>query len=139
MSIEMRDRSRRPTPARIRPNVIGTREPCLEAYFPAFGATMMIATVIGRKRTPASNALYPRISCMYNDMKKNVANMPNETLNATVAPAENAGMRKNRSGSIAFGLCRSYRRNDTVRTADATSMLTIRGSLQPFSLASIRA
>jgi hypothetical protein len=41
---------------------------------------------------------------MYRDMKKNVANIPNETLNATVAPAENAGMRKKRRGSIALGL-----------------------------------
>ena len=100
---------------------------------------MMIMTVIGRNRTPASNALYPRISCMYSDMKKNVANMPNETLNATVAPAENAGMRKNRKGSIALGLWRSNSRNATARTAEATSVLTISGSLQPFSLASISA
>ena len=31
---------------------------------------------------------------MYSDMKKNVANMPSETLNATVFPALNAGIRR---------------------------------------------
>ena len=51
--------------------------------------------------------MYPRISCMYSDRKKNVANIPSETANATVLPAENAGIRKNRSGIIACGVCSS--------------------------------
>ena len=76
----------------------------VDAYFPASGAVTMIISVIGRNRTPAWNGVYPRISCMYNDRKKNVANIPSETANATVLPAENAGIRKNRSGIIACGV-----------------------------------
>ena len=49
--------SSKPVPAKIRPYVIGIPEPCLDAYRPAFGAVTMIISVIGRKRTPAPNAL----------------------------------------------------------------------------------
>ncbi len=54
----------------------------------------MMASVMGRNRTPAWNGEYPRISCMNSDRKKKVANMPRVTEKATVFPAENAGILK---------------------------------------------
>ena len=74
---------------------------------------------------------------MYRDMKKNVANMPSETLNATVLPAENDGILKNASGIIAFGLRLSNIRNAASSTPAATSEATISGSVQPRWLASM--
>ena len=38
---------------------------------------------------------------MYSERKKKVANIPSDTANATVLPAENAGILKKRSGIIA--------------------------------------
>ena len=75
---------------------------------------------------------------MYSDRKKNVANMPSETENATVLPAENAGIRKKRSGIIACGLrgLPPEERGEQER-GRATSDPTISGSLQPFWFASI--
>ena len=35
--------------------VIGARDPCVDAYLPAFGAVTMIASVIGRNPAPALN------------------------------------------------------------------------------------
>ena len=43
--------------------------------------------------------------------KKNVANMPSETENATTLPAVNAGIRKKESGIIAWGVRCSHTRN----------------------------
>src|SRR5919112_5343095 len=74
---------------------------------------------------------------MYRLRKKNVANTPSETLNATVLPAENAGILKNDKGVIACGFRDSYTRNAIRQTADRTSEPTISGSLHPFSFASI--
>ena len=42
-----------PPPASSNPYVMGAREPCFDAYFPASGAVTMIISVIGRNRTPA--------------------------------------------------------------------------------------
>ena len=55
-------------------------------------------------RTPVPSALYPRTNCMYRLKKKNVPNIPSESEKATALPAENAGIRKNSSGIIAFGV-----------------------------------
>ena len=98
----------------------------------------MITSVIGRNRTPASNAVYPRIVCMYRLRKKNVANIPSDTLNATAFPAENAGIRNRVRGIIALGLRISHTRNATSRTTNPASEDTIRGSVHPISLDSIR-
>src|SRR6187455_2966046 len=117
---------------------MGAREPCFEAYRPALGAVTTMASVIGRNRTPASNAEYPWISCMYNERKKNEANIPSETENATRFPAEKAGMRKNRRGIMGCGERSSHHRNETRRTPAPTSEPMISGSLQPRWLASMR-
>ena len=100
---------------------------------------MMIMTVIGRNRMPASNALYPRISCMYSDMKKNVGEHAERDAERDRGARGERGDAEEPQGSMRPGLWRSYSRNATARAADVTSMLTISGSLQPFSLASIRA
>ena len=98
----------------------------------------MIIRVIGRNRTPASNGVYPRICCRYRLMNRKIENIPSETENATVLPAENAGIRKNDSGIIAFGLRCSHQKNAPRSTAEAVSEPTITGSDHPFWFASIR-
>jgi hypothetical protein len=74
---------------------------------------------------------------MYSDKKKNVANIPNEIEKATVLPAENAGMRKNCSGIIAWSFRRSQLRNETSNKAEPTIDPMITGSPQPSWFASI--
>ena len=63
--------------------------------------------------------------------------MPSEIEKATVLPAENAGILKNRSGISALGVFSSHRRNATIRTTNNTSEAMILMSLQPSALASI--
>ena len=98
---------------------MGAREPWREAYRPASGAVTTIISVIGRNRSPAWNARVPRRYglCMYRLRKKNVANMPSETENATRLPAENAGIRKNGSGIMACGLRGSQKRKPATSAA----------------------
>ena len=61
---------------------------------PASGPANMITTVEGRKRSPASSGEYPWMFCMYSAMKKNMASIANETMNATTFAPRNDRDRK---------------------------------------------
>src|SRR5512132_2212629 len=74
---------------------------------------------------------------MYRLRKKNAANIPSETENATALPAENAGILKNRSGIMPSGLRTSQARNAMPSKTDRTSADTISGSPHPSWLASM--
>ena len=120
---------------------MGAREPWREAYRPASGAVTTIINVIGRNRTPASNAVYPRRYglCMYRLRKKNVANMPSDTENATTLPAENAGIRKNGNGIMGCGLRDSQKTKPVNIATPPNNVARINGSFQPRWFASINA
>ena len=64
--------------------------------------------------------------------------MPKAIENATLLPAENAGILKNRNGIIGCSVRSSHHRKATSSTANAINDATIRASPHPSAFASIR-
>ena len=121
------------------PSVISGRGPILSASRPAIGAVMMITAVEGRKRTPASSGVYPRMFCMYSARKKNIESIANVTMKATEFAPRNERERKYSNWTIGARPRSSKTTNAANATTAVTSSATIAGDPQCQRLPSTRA
>src|SRR3954452_465369 len=77
--------------------------------------------------------------CMYSAMKKNIASIANDTMNATKFAPRNDFERKNVKSTIGSALRRSAETNATVAATETPSSARIAGELQPHELPSTSA
>ena len=106
---------------------------------PAIGPAKMITTVAGRKRTPASSGLKPRMFCMYSARKKNIASIPNETMNATTFAPRNCFERSASKSTTGAADRRSIATNAAPEATLSASSPMIPGEPQPQALPSTSA
>ncbi len=99
----------------------------------------MTTSVDGRNRTPASSGEKPRTFCMYRAMKKNIANMANETVKATTFAPTNERALKNAKSTIGTRARRSMTTKATPETTESASRPITPAEPQPQLLPSTRA